>query len=61
MYVLGLTGSIGMGKTTTAKIFADLGIPVHNADAAVHKLLGPNGAAVSIIGSYFKEAKQDKT
>lgn len=55
-FIVGLTGSIGMGKTETAKLFARLGIPVHDADAVVHALYEKGGAGVEPIGKAFPEA-----
>lgn len=52
---LGLTGSIGMGKSTVAKMFADLGVPVFDADAAVHRLQGRGGRLVAAIEAAFPD------
>jgi len=59
MIVVGLTGSIGMGKTTTAAMFAAAGVPVYDADAEVHRLYAQGGAAVAPVGAAFPGAVQD--
>ncbi len=53
MIKLGLTGSIGMGKSTVARMFEDEGVPVFDADFVVHQLQGPDGALVAEIEKHF--------
>lgn len=59
-FKLGLTGSIGMGKSTTARIFADQGCGVWDADAAVHRLYGENGAAVAPVAAIFPQVMKQQ-
>lgn len=57
MIILGLTGSIGMGKSTTAKMFVDQGVPVHDSDLTVHRLY--SGAAAPLIEAAFPGTVKD--
>jgi dephospho-CoA kinase len=54
--LVGLTGSIGMGKSTAAQALKRLGLPVHDADAVVHRLLAPGGRAVAAVLAAFPDA-----
>lgn len=60
VFRLGLTGSIGMGKSTTAGFFAAAGIPVWDADAAVHRLYARGGLGVAALQPHFPEAIRDE-
>jgi dephospho-CoA kinase len=53
VYKLGLTGSIGMGKSTAAEVFRDCGIPVYDADSIIHDLMSFGGCAVETVGNAF--------
>src|ERR1700730_14463988 len=59
MMIVGLTGSIGMGKSTAAKMLRQMGVPVYDADAAVHTLQAPGGAALPPIEAAFPGVVKD--
>ncbi|WP_033070306.1 dephospho-CoA kinase [Thalassospira australica] len=59
MVILGLTGSIGMGKSTAARMFRYLGVPVHDADATNHFLMAPGGVAFAPLSQAFPDVIRD--
>ena len=59
MIILGLTGSIGMGKSTAANMLRRLGVPLFDADAVVHRLLAPGGAAVRQVEAAFPGVRDE--
>jgi dephospho-CoA kinase len=59
MIVLGLTGSIGMGKSTAAAALRRLGVPLYDADAEIHKMMGPGGTAVARVEAAFPGVRDE--
>jgi dephospho-CoA kinase len=59
MIILGLTGSIGMGKSTAAAVLRRLGVPLYDADAEIHKLLGRGGSAVAAVEAAFSGVRTE--
>lgn len=59
MVILGLTGSIGMGKSTAAEMFRRLGVPVYDSDAEVHRVMAPGGQAVDVVEAAFPGVEVD--
>jgi len=56
MIILGLTGSVGMGKSTAANMLRKMGVPVHDSDAEAHIAMAPGGPAIAALAKVFPEA-----